>query len=189
MLFGEALLDHYDRMKCGAVLLDASGSVLCLNAVAERCLTQHSSAAGPQSRLEPQRATQALRRLLGGPTYQEALRGAPRALRHRSDRRLVVRLHTMSELEGEAAALLMLLDLDECLQPEAASLQEIFGLTKAEARLAVRLVCGETIEDIAEEHNITVSTARVQLKSVFAKTGTSRQAELVALLTRLTILV
>jgi DNA-binding CsgD family transcriptional regulator len=53
----------------------------------------------------------------------------------------------------------------------------------------VRLACGETIEDIAEEHDISVSTARVQLKSIFAKTGASRQAELVALLTRLTILV
>jgi DNA-binding CsgD family transcriptional regulator len=62
-------------------------------------------------------------------------------------------------------------------------------LTKAEAKLAARLACGETIEDIAEEHGVSISTARVQLKSIFTKTGSSRQAELVSLLTRLAVLV
>jgi len=84
---------------------------------------------------------------------------------------------------------LVLLDLDECLEPDATLLQEVLGLTKAEARLAVRLACGVTLEDIAEEHDISISTVRGQLKSVFAKTGASRQAELVILVNRLTALV
>ncbi len=82
-----------------------------------------------------------------------------------------------------------MVDLDECSEPKIETLQAIFGLTKAEARLAIELACGQTLEDIADEHGVSISTARVQLKSIFAKTGTSRQAELVALLTRLAVLV
>jgi DNA-binding CsgD family transcriptional regulator len=84
---------------------------------------------------------------------------------------------------------LTLVDLDECPAPNLPTLQAVFGLAKAEAKLALWLMCGDTIEDIAEEHGVSISTARVQLKSIFAKMGTSRQAELVALLTRLVTLV
>jgi DNA-binding CsgD family transcriptional regulator len=93
------------------------------------------------------------------------------------------------EKMGDRQAVLTLVDLDECLEPNVNILQDVFSLTKAEARLAGRLACGETIEDIAEEHGVSISTARVQLKSIFTKTGASRQAELVSLLTRLAVLV
>src|SRR3954470_3143314 len=178
MSTGEALIDLYDRMTCGAVLLAPSGSVLGLNAAAERCLTKHTGSAGSQIGPELQHATRALRQLLGSIRLEE-LHRAPRILRHGAERPLIAYTRPYPGLEGQAITLLVLLDLDECLQPEATILQEVFGLTKAEARLAVRLACGETVEDIAEEHDVSISTARVQLKSVFAKTGTSRQAELV----------
>jgi DNA-binding CsgD family transcriptional regulator len=58
-------------------------------------------------------------------------------------------------------------------------LQSHFGLTKAEARLAVHLVAGETLRFAAVKLSITYETARSQLKSIFNKTGTRRQAELV----------
>ena len=57
-----------------------------------------------------------------------------------------------------------------------------FGLTSAEARVALGIGRGETIISIAGRHNVTVGTARSQLKSVFSKLGAHRQAELVALL-------
>ena len=66
-----------------------------------------------------------------------------------------------------------------------ASLDPRFGLTPAERRLAVQLACGLSLRQSADHLGITYQTARTQLKAVFAKTGTSRQAELVALLARL----
>ncbi len=57
MSTGEALLALFDQMKCGAVLLDPSGSVLRLNAAAERCLSKHNGFAGQPIGPEPQRAT------------------------------------------------------------------------------------------------------------------------------------
>jgi DNA-binding CsgD family transcriptional regulator len=59
-------------------------------------------------------------------------------------------------------------------------LRRIFGLTRAEARICERLVAGMTVEKAATDLGIAIPTARTQLKSIFAKTGVKRQAELVA---------
>jgi DNA-binding CsgD family transcriptional regulator len=40
---------------------------------------------------------------------------------------------------------------------------------------------------VAQLHNVTVGTLRVQLKSIFAKTNTKRQAQLLTLLAQLSL--
>jgi DNA-binding CsgD family transcriptional regulator len=65
------------------------------------------------------------------------------------------------------------------------TLTETFGLSAAEARLARRIGRGETLRDIAEAESISLETGRTRLKSVFAKTGTHRQAELALLVASL----
>ena len=57
-----------------------------------------------------------------------------------------------------------------------------FGLTTTQARLALLLAEGATIQQCAEAMGIKVSTARTHLKSVFAKTAVKRQAELAILI-------
>lgn len=59
-----------------------------------------------------------------------------------------------------------------------------FGLTPAEAHLANRLVAGDTLDTAAAALRISKETARSQLKQIFTKTDTHRQAELVAFLCR-----
>jgi len=59
---------------------------------------------------------------------------------------------------------------------------ETFDLTPAESRVAVALAAGYGIADIAKRHQVAVVTIRTQLKAVFAKTNTARQAELVRML-------
>lgn len=61
----------------------------------------------------------------------------------------------------------------------------LFHLTVAEATLCRRLMHGETVEMHAEAMGLSPWTVRTHLRNVFGKTGTSRQAELVALLYRL----
>ena len=58
----------------------------------------------------------------------------------------------------------------------------LFDLTPTEARIAHRIAAGVTVEAIAAEAGCSVGTVRQQLKSVFGKTGVSRQAELVGIL-------
>ncbi|HWW66120.1 MAG TPA: hypothetical protein VNZ43_15300 [Sphingomonadaceae bacterium] len=60
-----------------------------------------------------------------------------------------------------------------------AAVSELFGLTLAEARLAVALCDGISVGDYAEARGLSVGTVRVQLKQALAKTGAHRQAELV----------
>src|SRR5215475_12947947 len=57
-----------------------------------------------------------------------------------------------------------------------------FGLTPAEARLALHLVAGETLRSAELKLSMTYETARTHLKNIFKKTGTCRQAELVILI-------
>jgi DNA-binding CsgD family transcriptional regulator len=66
--------------------------------------------------------------------------------------------------------------------PDEMVLGTRFRLTPAEARIALGIARGKPLADIADAHGITVQTARTQLKSVFSKTHTNRQAELAVLL-------
>jgi DNA-binding CsgD family transcriptional regulator len=60
-------------------------------------------------------------------------------------------------------------------------LQRLFGLTRAEAAVTEKIAAGETLAEAASALMISQQTARTQLKAVFRKTNTRRQAELVKL--------
>jgi DNA-binding CsgD family transcriptional regulator len=66
--------------------------------------------------------------------------------------------------------------------PQMAFLKDKFGLKPAEARLVLRLVAGDSLGLSAAALGIGYETARTTLKSVFRKTRTRRQAELVILI-------
>ena len=82
----------------------------------------------------------------------------------------------------DVRALLTLNALGPKPGPPAAILARTFRLTPSEAKLASVIARGASPEIAARELKISRETARNQLKSVFAKTDTHRQSELVALL-------
>jgi DNA-binding CsgD family transcriptional regulator len=84
-----------------------------------------------------------------------------------------------------ARAILVLNDLARERRPELALLRQLFDFTAAEARLARLIAGGVSPEQAAETIGVVRETVRNQLKAIFAKTGTHRQSELVALLARL----
>lgn len=63
-------------------------------------------------------------------------------------------------------------------------LRAVFGLTRAEARLALHLASGGSLASAAATFGVRLSTLRSQLMQVYGKTSTNRQVELVALLHR-----
>ncbi|HBO4605236.1 TPA: helix-turn-helix transcriptional regulator [Pseudomonas aeruginosa] len=79
--------------------------------------------------------------------------------------------------------LVLLALLDNQLQPHL--LADIFHLSPAERRLAELLAQGNTPEACAERLNVSINTVRTQLRALFRKTDTSRQADLVQLFARL----
>jgi DNA-binding CsgD family transcriptional regulator len=82
----------------------------------------------------------------------------------------------------DVRALLTLNALGSKPGPLPAILSKTFRLTPAEAKLACVIARGTSPEIAAGELKISRETVRNQLKSVFAKTDTHRQSELVALL-------
>ena len=81
-------------------------------------------------------------------------------------------------------AILTFSDLDKSVGLSADDLCQLFHLTSAEARLAVGLANGKSLDAVAKESSIKKHTARHELKSVFSKLSVHRQSELVGLLTR-----
>ncbi|MGZ5858654.1 MAG: helix-turn-helix transcriptional regulator [Burkholderiaceae bacterium] len=59
---------------------------------------------------------------------------------------------------------------------------DLFSFTKAEKVLAYRLFAGLTLNDISDELNLSRETLRSQLHSIFVKTGTNRQGQLLSLM-------
>jgi len=60
-----------------------------------------------------------------------------------------------------------------------------FALTPAEARLAVALAGGQTLQSYAAHRAVSLNAVRFLLKGIFRKTGATSQAQLVAMLARL----
>ncbi|WP_395666051.1 helix-turn-helix transcriptional regulator [Methylocella sp.] len=83
---------------------------------------------------------------------------------------------------SDVRALATLAPLGPKLGPAPALLSKIFALTPSEAKLASIIARGSGPDVAALELNISRETARNQLKSIFSKTATHRQGELVALL-------
>jgi len=83
-------------------------------------------------------------------------------------------------IESGPVAFLLITDPDTTSARPLIS--QFFGLSAAETRLAERLMLGESPEEAAAALNIKVSTARWHLASLYRKTGTHRQAQLVRLL-------
>jgi len=64
----------------------------------------------------------------------------------------------------------------------AARLEEVFGLTKAETEICQLLLQHRDTADVAEARQTSPRTVRLQLGSIFQKTGASSQVDLVRLL-------
>jgi DNA-binding CsgD family transcriptional regulator len=83
------------------------------------------------------------------------------------------------------SAIVSVTDLEtEPVGPSTLVMQEAFGLTHSEARLARDIAIGKTLPEIATVSGVSKETLRSRLKSIFDKTGTSRQAELATLLAK-----
>ena len=70
---------------------------------------------------------------------------------------------------------------ESCQVPPADMLSHMFGLTPADASVAIGIVGGRQLAEIAADRGVKTGTVRVHSKTVFAKTRTRGQAELAAL--------
>jgi DNA-binding CsgD family transcriptional regulator len=76
-------------------------------------------------------------------------------------------------------------DPDQKAPAHADTLRALFHLTYAETKLAIVLLGGKSLSEAASLNRVGRETVRSQLKSIFIKTGTHRQSELIGLLLKL----
>jgi DNA-binding CsgD family transcriptional regulator len=76
-------------------------------------------------------------------------------------------------------------DPSQKVRPAADILHALFGLTPAEIRVALLLCDGHAPPAIADLIGVSKNTLKTQLGSIYRKTGTSRQAQLVRTLSQL----
>lgn len=176
-------------MGFGGAVLDAGGQVLEVNKPGEGILKQTLRLDGSRT-LDLERARDGIKCLLRAGRTRFNMAGDTWAIVERAGQRsLIVHAVQLGEPNHPGPhTMVVLIDLD--LQPglNPDTLENIFGLTPAEARLAVQIAAGDTLAQYADAIGISVATARSQLSSIFAKTQTARQAELVALLARISML-
>jgi DNA-binding CsgD family transcriptional regulator len=65
------------------------------------------------------------------------------------------------------------------------ALATVFDLTPAEVRVAERLLAGRSATETAEDLCIALATVRTHLASIYAKTGTGRQSDIIRLAAQL----
>lgn len=186
----KAALDAFELSGSPALIVDKQGEVIRANPRAERLLQGDVRIVARRLTAIDVNATaaldSALSRLVRNPESPALL--PPIALPREGRLPLMAYPLRLPDLGANpfaaGRAFIVLVDPEERRRPPESALRDVFGLTVAEARLAARLACGEALETIADDLNITKETARFHLKRIFAKTGVRRQAELVALFAR-----
>lgn len=185
-----------NRMLLGLVSFDHDGVLIKTNQEADRILEEADGlwrtskglkAANREENKELQRLIQ--QAIAGGisdtgPSVVEAM-----SVTRQFDRRplgIVVRTIPMgpwSEATHRPAAAVFLRDPDyNSAQPSEDVVRRVFGLTRMEAALAVLLAKGNSLDEAAELLEVRRNTARTHLRSIFGKTGVTRQTMLVRML-------
>jgi DNA-binding CsgD family transcriptional regulator len=188
-----ALAEVMDRLPLGVILFDRKRQPIVTNRSAQQILAlEDGFALGPNG---PYAAdphdNKALRKLVESVFEPEPGReietGGFIAVKRPSGKRAFVVMATplLAAPPGsestEAVVSVHIADPETGQLSATEVLETVYSLTTAEADLVRLLAGGHSLEAAAELRGVTMNTVRSQLKQVFAKTDTKRQAELVRL--------
>ena len=200
-----ASLAALDKLGYGIVLFGQHGNLVHANQMASALLAEHDGLVlegkpphGPRLSTSSEVRTTSLNRLVTSAVSPSSTESciAPHGMR--LPRKLgrppiVINISPLPpnhEFEcgtGRVLAIGFLFDATLSTQPDTRLLAEIYGLTAAETRLIGELCSGWALGQIGEYHGVSTETLKSQLKSIFAKTGTHRQIEVVRLASALAI--
>ncbi len=174
-----------DSLAPAIALLDAEGGVVYANSAAKELVEASDGELRQRLSREVPGAIQRARTSPDGEDEAACLR-----LPQRHDGQDVIVLLSLLPAPTATAApavMALIVDPSQRAAPADALLRNLFGLTPTEARVASLLVQGDRLEDIAQGLGIQQSTVVFHLRNIFAKTGTNRQTDLVALLLSLMV--
>lgn len=185
---GRGLAAALDQSVNGMIILDREGHVRHANAVGERILAGRCGLDVFGGRL-------IARDMLDSARLQALIAGAAAggggSMSARRNGRAPLTL-TVTPVSAERSApylgdpgvIVCVTDPELAVEVPETRLSELYGLTGAQAKVARALMDGRSLREAADALELSVFTVRAHLARIFEKTGTNRQAELVALLSR-----
>ena len=185
-----------NRMLLGIISFSQNGTILETNQEARRILSEKDGIwlAGNNLSVEVTQEGRELQRMVRQALSSTAADKTPGVVEAMSVTRpsgraklgVLVRqipLGTWSESRQRPAVAVFLRDPESsAAQPSHELVRRLFGLTRMEAALALLLAEGLTLDEAAEKMDVRRNTARTHLRSIFCKTGVTRQTMLVRLL-------
>jgi len=191
-----AATERFDAFSQGALLADAWGRVVRANAAAKAMLDKGSGIILDKGRLAAAGCPDLLQRLIASCALTTPAAGGPGGeLKIPRELPMLPLVVTVTPLRskvrladvpwigvGSPVAIVTVSDPDLDRRRREKNLRSRFSLTSAESRLAVEILKGDGRAAAARRRGISDSTAKTQLASIFEKTGTHRQAELIRLL-------
>jgi DNA-binding CsgD family transcriptional regulator len=187
------ILQVVESLGCGGFLLDRERQVLSLSPTGVDCLAEGLAIKGKRVAAKDRDSDLRLQTLIGAALNSSDSAYGSASLMVRRHARLplsvrIVRLEDQAQVALEGASLLLVAFDPERCQPPPDMLIDVFGLTPAEASVAIGIAAGRQLAEIAADRGVKIGTVRAYSKIVFGKTGTRGQAELAALLTRMAFL-
>jgi DNA-binding CsgD family transcriptional regulator len=181
-----------DTLDFGVMVLQADLRVRYANSWAEALVQadSHLSLQDGVLRAHSDTLQAVLRKLLDGAMRSRGAEAASGSWMHitsggQSVPIIVTPLVSRQPVEGPwqlPAAMLLLGNSESRSVLDAGVLTSLFGLSRKESIIAIRLAAGETLNEIAEREFLSPHTVRVHIRDTLRKTGTHRQSELVRLL-------
>jgi DNA-binding CsgD family transcriptional regulator len=179
-----------EHLSVGVVVLDHEGHIVRSNAIADLILAAGDGLARSERglRFTDARHRARLEAMLGEPGSLPSS-GTPAILRVERPSGVgdygvaIHRIETPGFMRtGSSPALALLIsDPERAAAADTEALRARFGLTRKEAQLAGEIAAGRSLDEAAAHLGIARNTARSHLRGLFAKTGVSRQGELVRL--------
>jgi DNA-binding CsgD family transcriptional regulator len=187
----QATLSTFDHLPLGIVLLDRRRQPVAMNRKAREIVAQNGGTVDViRAALRNGEAAQVLcaRGAEGGAAGQLVERERESSWYCTVRRRPLIAI--MHRLEAgladagtnEPLAVMFLSDPDDEASIDDVMVRRLYGLTPAEARLAVLLAQGHHLDEVATILKISIHTARTHLKRILGKTNVTRQSDLVRLL-------
>jgi DNA-binding CsgD family transcriptional regulator len=186
LLLHDLLLEVLDASVNPTMVIDSSRRLLCANKAAMVLIERNDAWFLAQGQLHSRGCgNDTLARLVSEvlTTRSSALGMFARCGNSDAYQILARPLPRMLSIDRQPFVLLHVYDPSRTVEASEEQLRAIFPFTRVESQLASRLLSGATLLDAAKGLGVTMNTARTHLKSLFAKTRTRRQTELVRLLT------
>lgn len=186
----DAVLGVLDMLRVGVVITSAKGQIVATNKRADDVMAAGAglmrSAGGQMALPDPAQDSLLSRHILaaanaGETNASHAVMSVPRP---DNGGHWILETFCLADTSGDLdghfkGACTFIIDPYQADLVSADAMQHVFGLTAAESDICKRLSEGLRIEDIADSRNVSPGTVRTQIKSLFDKTNSRTQVDLV----------